>query len=82
MIVFLITLVITNKFYIENSKRLENQKSFENFSEFLKSLKMKANITRLKKDSLKRANHVQNSENICEKRFDFCDKKYFLNHPF
>lgn len=52
-----------NKFYIENSKRLENQKSFENFSEFLKSLKMKANITRLKKDSLKRANQLINKTN-------------------
>lgn len=61
-----------NNLYIENKKRTELKKQFDNFSEFLNSLKMKAEISEATNADIDRTAQLLNKTN----QFNLTGKKY------
>ena len=51
------------KFYKQNSERTNNQKDYKNYNDFLKGLRMKANIVTIKKETITRASQLINKTN-------------------
>lgn len=66
---------LRSKFYNENIKRTKELSEFKDYSEFLKSLEMKAEISNFEEDYLERITQLTNKTN----QFNFTTKRYLLS---
>ena len=66
---------LRSKFYNENIKRTKEMSEFKDYSEFLKSLEMKAEISKFEEDYLERITQLTNKTN----QFNFTTKRYLLS---